>query len=179
METSLAGASASDNYIYKWECSYSFIKSFCLLLIFLCTQFILLCQVMGPAPETNINMSDALHFPKLNGPNYDSWAASMKSALQSQFLWLYGEEDMPTVVKSIPPSSDRTSTEYKSWKKDREQYKTWLRMDSTTMGLLNGSIDSILLSLVISQTCLLQRRSGILFIRSMSKTNNALMFMHL
>ena len=104
METSLAGASASDNYIYKWECSYSFIKSFCLLLIFLCTQFILLCQVMGPAPETNINMSDALHFPKLNGSNYDSWAASMKSALQSQFLWLYvnGEEDMPTVVKSTP-----------------------------------------------------------------------------
>jgi len=25
---------------------------------------------------------------------------------------------------------------------NREQYKTWLRMDSAAMGLLNGSIDS-------------------------------------
>ena len=35
------------------------------------------------------------------------------------------------------------------------------------------------LSRVISQICLLQRRSGILFIRSMLKTDKALMFMHL
>ena len=32
--------------------------------------------------------------------------------------------------------------EYKSWKEDWEQYKTWLWMDSTAMGLLNDSIDS-------------------------------------
>ena len=98
---------------------------------------------MGPALEANINMSDTLHFPKLNGSNYDSWATSMKSALQSCFLWLYvnGEEDMPTVVKSTPPSADRTSTEYQSRKKDREQYKTWLRMDSAAIELLNGSIN--------------------------------------
>ena len=49
---------------------------------------------------------------------------------------------MPTVVKSTPPSADKTSKDYKSWKEDREQYKTWLRMDSAVMGLLNGSIDS-------------------------------------
>ena len=99
---------------------------------------------MGPLPKSNINMSNTLHFPKLNGSNYDSWAAGMKSALQSQFLWLYvnGEEDMPTVVKSTPPSADRTSKEYKSWKEDQEQYKTWLQMDSAAMGLLNSSIDS-------------------------------------
>ena len=104
----------------------------------------MLQEVMGPALEANINMSDTLHFPKLNGSNYNSWAASMKSALQSRFLWLYvnGEEDMPTVVKSTPPSADKTSKDYKSWKEDREQYKTWLRMDSAAMGLLNGSIDS-------------------------------------
>ena len=35
------------------------------------------------------------------------------------------------------------------------------------------------LSQVMLQTCLHQRRSGILFIRSMSKTDKALMFMHL
>jgi len=70
--------------------------------------------------EANINMSDTLHFPKLNGSNYDSWTTSMKSALQSHFLWLYvnGEEDMPTVVKSTPLSTDKTSKDYKSWKKD-------------------------------------------------------------
>ena len=69
---------------------------------------------MGPTLEANINMSNTLHFPKLNGSNYNSWAASIKSALQSCFLWLYvnGEEDMPTVVKSTLPSADRTSTEY-------------------------------------------------------------------
>ena len=40
----------------------------------------------------------------------------MKSALQSQILWLYvtGEEDMPAIVKPTLPSSDRTSMEYKS-----------------------------------------------------------------
>jgi len=61
-------------------------------------------------------MSDTLHFSKLNGSNYDSWAISMKSALQSQILWLYvtGEEDMPAIVKPTLPSSDRTSMEYKS-----------------------------------------------------------------
>ena len=98
---------------------------------------------MGPILEANINMSDTLYFPKLNGSNYDSWATNMKSALQSRFLWLYvnGEEDMPTVVKSTLPSADRTSTEYQSWKKDREQYKTWLRMDSAAIELLNGSIN--------------------------------------
>jgi len=71
---------------------------------------------MGPTLEANINMSDTLHFPKLNGSNYDSWTTSMKSALQSRFLWLYvnGEEDMPTVVKSTPSLADRTSKEYKS-----------------------------------------------------------------
>jgi len=71
---------------------------------------------MGPIPESNINMSDTLYFPKLNGSNYDSWAASMKFALQSQFLWLYitGEEDMPTIVKSTPSLSDKTLMEYKS-----------------------------------------------------------------
>jgi len=64
-------------------------------------------EVIGPALEANINMSDTLHFPKLNGSNYNSWATSMKSALQSHFVWLYvnGEEDMPTVVKSTPPFS--------------------------------------------------------------------------
>ena len=99
---------------------------------------------MGPALEANINMSDTLHFPKLNGSNYNSWAASMKSALQSHFLWLYvnGEEDMPTVVKSILLLTDKTSKDYKSWKENQEQYKTWLQMNSTAMGLLNGSIDS-------------------------------------
>ena len=99
---------------------------------------------MGPTLEANINMSDTLYFPKLNGSNYNSWAASMKSALQSHFLWLYvnGKEDMPMVVKSTPPSADKTSKDYKSWKEDREQYKTWLQMDSAAMGLLNGSIDS-------------------------------------
>ena len=99
---------------------------------------------MGPALEANINMSDTLHFPKLNGSNYNSWATSMKSALQSRFLWLYvnGEEDMSTVVKSTPSSADKTLKDYKSWKEDREQYKTQLRMDSVAMGLLNGSIDS-------------------------------------
>jgi len=83
---------------------------------------------MGPALEANINMSDTLHFPKLNGSNYNSWAASMKSALQSRFLWLYvnSEEDMLTVVKSTPPLANKTSKDYKSWKEDREQYKTWL-----------------------------------------------------
>jgi len=62
---------------------------------------------MGPILEANINMSDTLYFPKLNGSNYDSWATNMKSALQSRFLWLYvnGEEDMPTVVKSTFPFS--------------------------------------------------------------------------
>ena len=81
---------------------------------------------MGPTLEANINMSDTLHFPKLNGSNYNSWAANMKSALQSHFLWLYvnGEEDMPTVVKSTPPSTDKTSKNYKTWKENREQYKT-------------------------------------------------------
>jgi len=81
---------------------------------------------MGPALEANINMSNAFHFPKLNGSNYNSWTASIKSALQSRFLWLYvnGKEDMPTVVKSTPPSADKTSKDYKSWKEDREQYKT-------------------------------------------------------
>jgi len=71
---------------------------------------------MGPALEANINMSDTLHFSKLNGFNYDSWATSMKSALQSHFLWLYvnSEEDMPIVVKFIPLSTDRTSKKYKS-----------------------------------------------------------------
>jgi len=76
---------------------------------------------MGSTLEANINMSDTLHFPKLNGSNYDSWTTSMKSALQSRFLWLYvnDEEDMPTVVKSTPsPSADRTSKKYKSWKED-------------------------------------------------------------
>jgi len=75
---------------------------------------------MGPTLEANINMSDTFHFPKLNGSNYDSWATSMKSALQSYFLWLYvnSEEDMPIVVKSTPSSADRTSKEYKSWKED-------------------------------------------------------------
>jgi len=99
---------------------------------------------MGPTPESNINMFNTLHFPKLNGSNYDSWAASMKSALQSWFLWLYitGEEDMPVIVKSTPPLSDRISMEYKSWKENREQYKTWLWIDNTTKWLLSGSIDS-------------------------------------
>jgi len=71
---------------------------------------------MGPIPKSNINISDTLHFPKLNGSNYDSWAASMKFALQSQFLWLYitGEEDMPTIVKFTLSLSDRISMEYKS-----------------------------------------------------------------
>jgi len=71
---------------------------------------------MGPAPESNINMSNTLHFPKLNGSNYDSWAASMKSTLQSQFLWLYitGKENMSAIVKSTPSLPDRTSMEYKS-----------------------------------------------------------------
>jgi len=75
---------------------------------------------MGPALEANINMSDTLYFSKLNGSNYNSWAASMKSALQSRFLWLYanGKEDMSTVVKSTLPSTDKTSKDYKSWKKD-------------------------------------------------------------
>jgi len=83
---------------------------------------------MGPALKANINMSDTLHFPKLNGSNYDSWTTSMKSALQSCFLWLYinGEEDMPTVVKSTPSSTNKISKDYKSWKEDREQYKIWL-----------------------------------------------------
>jgi len=73
-----------------------------------------------PALEANINMSNTLHFPKLNGSNYDSWATSIKSALQSHFLWLYvnSEEDMPTVIKSNPFLADRTSKEYKSWKED-------------------------------------------------------------
>jgi len=50
----------------------------------------------------------------------DSWATSIKSALQSCFLWLYvnGEEDMPTVVKSTPPLTNKTSKDYKSWKED-------------------------------------------------------------
>jgi len=71
---------------------------------------------MGPALEANINMSDTLYFSKLNSSNYDSWTTSMKSALQSRFLWLYvnGEEDMPIVVKFIPLSTDRTSKKYKS-----------------------------------------------------------------
>jgi len=76
---------------------------------------------MGSTLEANINMSNTLHFPKLNGSNYDSWTTSMKSALQSRFLWLYvnDEEDMPTVVKStLSPSADRTSKKYKSWKED-------------------------------------------------------------
>jgi len=81
---------------------------------------------MGPALEANINMSNTLYFPKLNGSNYNSWAASMKSTLQSHFLWLYvnSEEDIPMVVKSTPPSTDKTLKDYKSWKEDREQYKT-------------------------------------------------------
>jgi len=71
---------------------------------------------MGPALEANINMSNTLYFPKLNSSNYNSWAASMKSALQSRFLWLYvnGEEDMPKVVKFTPPLTDKTSKDYKS-----------------------------------------------------------------
>ena len=71
---------------------------------------------MGPVPETNINISNTLHFPKLNSSNYNSWTASIKSALQSQFLWLYvnSKEDMPTVIKSTPLLSNRTSAEYKS-----------------------------------------------------------------
>jgi len=75
---------------------------------------------MGLALEANINMSDTLHFPKLNGSNYNSWATSMKSALQSRFLWLYvnGEEDMSTVVKSTLLSTDKTSKDYKSWKEN-------------------------------------------------------------
>jgi len=83
---------------------------------------------MGPVLEANINMSDTLYFLKLDGSNYNSWAASMKSALQSHFLWLYvnNEEDMPTVVKSTSSLTDKTSKDYKSWKEDREQYKTWL-----------------------------------------------------
>jgi len=38
------------------------------------------------------------------------------------FLWLYinGEEDMPIVVKSTPPSANRTSNKYKGWKEDWE-----------------------------------------------------------
>ena len=77
---------------------------------------------MGPALKANINMSDTLHFSKLNGFNYDFWATSMKSALQSRFLWLYvnGKEDMSTVVKSTPSLADRTSKKYKSWKEDWE-----------------------------------------------------------
>jgi len=60
---------------------------------------------MGPTLETNINMSNTLHFPKVTDSNYNSWAASMKSALQSCFLWLYvnGEENMPIVIMSTPP----------------------------------------------------------------------------
>jgi len=75
---------------------------------------------MGSTLEANINMSDTLHFPKLNGSNYDSWATSMKSALQSCFLWLYvnGKEDILIVVKSTLPLADRTSRKYKSWKED-------------------------------------------------------------
>ena len=71
---------------------------------------------MGPISESNINMSDTFYFPKLNGSNYDSWAASMKFVLQSQFLWLYitGKKDMPAIVKSTLSLSDRTSMEYKS-----------------------------------------------------------------
>ena len=57
---------------------------------------------------------------------------------------------MPIVVKSIPSLADKTSKEYKSWKEDQEQYKTWLRIDSTAMGLLNGSINSTQLGHVIN-----------------------------
>jgi len=76
----------------------------------------------------------------------------MKSALQLRFLWLYvnSKEDMPMVITSTPPSSNKTSKDYKSWKEDREQYKTWLRIDSAAMGLLNGSIDSTQSSHVVN-----------------------------
>ena len=109
-------------------------------------------KVMGPALETNINMSDTLHFPKLTSSNYNSWTTNMKSALQLRFLWLYvnSKEDMPMVITSTPPSSNKTSKDYKSWKEDREQYKTWLRIDSAAMGLLNGSIDSTQSSHVVN-----------------------------
>ena len=49
---------------------------------------------------------------------------------------------MPIVVKSTPPSTDKTSKNYKTWKENQEQYKTQLRIDSTTMGLLNSFINS-------------------------------------
>ena len=52
---------------------------------------------MDPALEANINMSDTFHFSKLNSSNYDSWATSMKFALQSCF---YGSMSM---VKKICP----------------------------------------------------------------------------
>ena len=39
---SICQSTASDIYVYKWEYSYSFIKSFLLPLIFPCAQFILL-----------------------------------------------------------------------------------------------------------------------------------------
>jgi len=68
----------------------------------------------------------------------------LNKVCDTYFLWLYvnGEEDMSTVVKSTPPSTDKTSKDYKSWKEDWEQYKTWLQMDSAAIGLLNSSIDS-------------------------------------
>jgi len=71
---------------------------------------------MGPILEANINMFNTLHFLKLTGLNYNFWTTSIKSALQSYFLWLYvsSEEDMPTVVIFTPPSFDEMSKDYKS-----------------------------------------------------------------
>jgi len=45
--------------------------------------------------EANINMSNTFYFPKLTGFNYNFWAASMKSALQSCF---YG---FMSIIKKI------------------------------------------------------------------------------
>ena len=47
----------------------------------ICSPAYTSCEVIGPALEANINMSDTLHFPKINSSNYDFWATSMKSAL--------------------------------------------------------------------------------------------------
>ena len=124
-------------------------------------------------------MSDILHFPKLNGSNYNSWATSMRSALQLQFLWLYinGEKDMPIVSKFTPLQLIEHQRNTRVGKKTKSStisgYKWIVLPWGYWMVLL------ILFSQVMSQTCLHQRRSGILFIRSMLKTDKVLMFIYL
>ena len=110
------------------------------------SNFTLVHQVMSPASDLLESSSNVFKFAKLNGMNYPTWSGSMKSALQSKYLWLIIASN-----KECPPEADEATTDAEKCLSQKERLD-WKLRDQAAMGNIKGACKMLQLPFIEKDT---------------------------